>query len=71
MLLDLFIIGYTKKFAEKFFRIISENKIEIVAYIRLYNSTQLAGFSLQYFLKKICNCKLYSIKEVGIKSLAF
>ena len=61
IMLNLFTIGYTKKSAEKFFGIISENKIEIVADVRLYNSTQLAGFSksadLQYFLKKICNCK--------------
>ena len=32
---NLFTIGYTKKSAEKFFGIISENKIEIVADVRL------------------------------------
>lgn len=68
-MLNLFTIGYTKKSAEKFFRIISENKIEIVADVRLYNSTQLAGFSksvdLQYFLKKICNCNYIALKELA------
>jgi len=65
--LDLFTIGYTKKSAEKFFGIISENKIEIVADVRLYNSTQLAGFSkswdLKYFLKQICNCSYIEMQE--------
>jgi len=68
-MLNLFTIGYTKKSAEKFFGIISENKIEIVADVRLYNSTQLAGFSksadLQYFLKKICNCKYVALKRLA------
>lgn len=68
-MLNLFTIGYTKKSAEKFFGIISENKIEIVADVRLYNSTQLAGFSksadLQYFLKKICNCNYIALKQLA------
>ncbi len=68
-MLNLFTIGYTKKSAEKFFGIISENKIEIVADVRLYNSTQLAGFSksadLQYFLKKICNCNYIALKHLA------
>ena len=69
MRLELFTIGYTKKSAEKFFRIISDNKIEIVADVRLYNSTQLAGFSksadLQYFLKKICDCSYIALKQLA------
>ena len=69
MRLELFTIGYTKKSAEKFFRIINDNKIEIVADVRLYNSTQLAGFSksadLQYFLKKICGCSYIALKQLA------
>lgn len=68
-MLNLFTIGYTKKSAEKFFRIISKNKIEIVADVRLYNSTQLAGFSksadLQYFLKRICNCNYIALRQLA------
>ena len=68
-MLNLFTIGYTKKSAEKFFGIISENRIEIVADVRLYNSTQLAGFSksadLQYFLKRICNCNYIALKQLA------
>lgn len=67
--MNLFTIGYTKKSAEKFFEIISDNKIEIVADVRLYNSTQLAGFSksadLQYFLKRICNCSYIALKQLA------
>lgn len=67
--MNLFTIGYTKKSAEKFFGIISDSKIEIVADVRLYNSTQLAGFSksadLQYFLKKICNCNYIALKRLA------
>lgn len=47
----------------------SDNKIEIVADVRLYNSTQLAGFSksvdLQYFLKKICSCNYIALKQLA------
>ena len=67
--MELFTIGYTKKSAEKFFEIMSDNKIEIVADVRLYNSTQLAGFSksvdLQYFLKKICGCNYIALKQLA------
>lgn len=67
--MELFTIGYTKKSAEKSFGIISENKIEIVADVRLYNSTQLAGFGksadLQYFLKKICNCNYVALRQLA------
>lgn len=66
---NLFTIGYTKKSAEKFFEIIIENKIEIVADVRLYNSTQLAGFGksadLQYFLKRICNCNYIALRQLA------
>lgn len=67
--MELFTIGYTKKSAEKFFGIITDNKIEIVADVRLYNSTQLARFSksadLQYFLKKICGCNYIALKQLA------
>lgn len=67
--MELFTIGHTKKSAEKFFEIMSDNKIEIVADVRLYNSTQLAGFSksvdLQYFLKKICGCNYIALKQLA------
>jgi len=58
--MTVFTIGYTKKTAEKFFGLIDANGIDLLIDIRLYNSTQLSGFSksrdLEYFLVKICNC---------------
>ena len=67
--MNLFTIGYTKKSAEEFFGIINDNKIEIIADVRLYNSTQLAGYcksaDLQYFLKKICNCNYIALRELA------
>ena len=67
--MDLFTIGYAKKSAEKFFNIISSNGIEIVADVRLYNSTQSAGFcrrvDLRYGLKKICDCNYIELKNLA------
>jgi uncharacterized protein (DUF488 family) len=58
--MNLYTIGFTQKSAEKFFSLISQNNIDLVLDVRLWNSTQLAGFSkggdLRYFLKTICNC---------------
>lgn len=65
--MNIFTIGYTKKSAQTFFELINENKIDVVIDIRLYNSTQLAGFSkskdLKYFLKKICECEYIAAPE--------
>ena len=58
--MQLFTIGYTKKFAKTFFEMINANHIDVLIDVRLYNSSQLAGFSksrdLEYFLGQICNC---------------
>ena len=59
-IMEIFTIGYTQKSANEFFSLILENNIEILLDIRLYNSSQLAGYTksrdLQYFLKQICDC---------------
>lgn len=58
--MNLYTMGFTQKSAQQFFKLISDNKIELLLDIRLNNSSQLAGFSkgsdLEYFLKVICNC---------------
>lgn len=50
-------------------------KIEIIADVRLYNSTQLAGFSksadLKYFLEKICGCDYIALKRLAPNSSLF
>lgn len=57
----LYTIGFTQKSAEEFFETIKYRSIEMLVDVRLFNSTQLAGFAkkkdLEYFLKAICNCK--------------
>lgn len=56
----LYTIGFTKKKAEQFFRIIQNAGIEKIIDVRLNNVSQLAGFAkrddLKYFLRTICNC---------------
>ncbi|MBR1487151.1 MAG: DUF488 domain-containing protein [Synergistaceae bacterium] len=57
----LYTIGFTQKSAEKFFETLRFKKVQILIDVRLFNSTQLAGFTkkndLKYFLKTICNCE--------------
>jgi uncharacterized protein (DUF488 family) len=64
---QVFTIGYTKKSAREFFGLIKANKIDVLIDVRLYNNTQLAGFSksrdLEYFLAELCNCKYVWAKE--------
>lgn len=50
----LFTIGFTKKSAREFFELLQANSIELLADIRLNNTSQLAGFTkkndFEYFL---------------------
>jgi len=49
-----------KKSAQMFFERLKAVKIDVLLDVRLYNTSQLAGYSkcgdLQYFLDKICDC---------------
>ncbi|MCD6501585.1 DUF488 domain-containing protein [bacterium] len=53
----IYTIGFTKKTAREFFGILEANSIELVADIRLNNTSQLAGFTkgrdLAYFLRLV------------------
>lgn len=55
--LKLFTIGFTKKSAKEFFRLLIQNGVKRIIDVRLNNKSQLAGFTksedLQYFLKTI------------------
>lgn len=57
----IYTIGFTQKSAREFFEAIKYHGVQILVDVRLFNSTQLAGFAkkkdLEYFLDKICNCK--------------
>lgn len=54
----LFTIGFTKKPAEKFFRLLQNSGANMLVDVRLNNISQLAGFAkrddLIYFLREIC-----------------
>ena len=56
----IYTIGFTQKSAETFFETLRKLYVKILIDVRLFNSTQLAGFAkkndLKYFLKAICNC---------------
>jgi len=56
-MVKLYSIGFTKKSAETFFDLLSENKITKIVDTRINNSSQLSGFAkgrdLQFFAKSI------------------
>lgn len=64
----LYTIGFTKKSAQRFFSLLKDNGVTLVADIRLNNRSQLAGFAkardLPYFLS------LHGIKYVHWVDLA-
>ncbi len=53
--MNIFTIGFAQKSAEKFFTLLTDNKVKKLIDIRLNNKSQLAGFAnakhLPYFLK--------------------
>ena len=57
----LFTIGFTKKSAEQFFRMLEESGVKRIIDIRLNPHGQLSGFSKQddlvYFLDRLNGCK--------------
>lgn len=55
--MKIYTIGFTKKTAKEFFKLLQDNDIDQLVDIRLNNTSQLAGFTkrkdLEYFLKEI------------------
>ena len=74
-MMHIFTIGYTKKSAQEFFELIKTNRIDVLIDVRLYNSTQLAGFSksrdLQYFLQELCGCGYVWAKQFAPSAKLF
>jgi len=56
-MINIYTIGFTKKSAERFFYLLTSNKVERIIDARLNNSSQLSGFAkatdLKYFAKEI------------------
>lgn len=57
--MKLYTIGFTKKSAEKFFKLLTDNGVTQLVDTRINNSSQLSGFAkasdLQYFARQIGN----------------
>ncbi|MGE5401617.1 MAG: DUF488 family protein, partial [Ignavibacteriales bacterium] len=67
--IKIFTIGFTKKNAEKFFNLLTDNKVKRVIDIRLNNTSQLAGYAkaedLKYFLKAIAGIEYTYLTELA------
>ena len=59
----IFTIGFTKLTAEEFFTCLEQNRVKRIVDVRLYNSSQLLGFSkypdIEYFLRKIAGIEYF------------
>jgi uncharacterized protein (DUF488 family) len=55
----VYTIGFTKKSAEKFFRLVQTSNTKRLVDVRLNNVSQLAGFAkrddLKFFLREVCD----------------
>lgn len=70
----IYTIGFTKKSAEIFFEILELYQISEIIDVRLYNNTQLSGFSkgndLRFFLKRISSIEYrHDLKFTPTKEL--
>jgi len=67
--MELYTIGFTQKTAEQFFGLIRDNRIGLLADVRLNNASQLAGFTkgrdLAFFLREICGCAYAHCAELA------
>ena len=67
--IKLFTVGYTKKNAEEFFRLLENAGVKKVVDIRLNNTSQLAGFAkkndLRFFLKRVAGIDYVHMPESG------
>ena len=67
--MKLFTVGFTKKNAEQFFKLLKQPGLVRLVDIRLNNVSQLAGFTkrddLQYFLREICNLDYVHLKNLA------
>jgi len=61
--MSVFTIGFTKKSAEKFFRLLASNSVRLLVDVRLHNVSQLAGFAkrddLKFFLRELCQTEYH------------
>lgn len=67
--MKVFTIGFTKKPAEKFFRLLKDAGARRVIDVRLNNVSQLSGFAkrndLAYFLRQLCDAGYRHLPELA------
>jgi uncharacterized protein (DUF488 family) len=65
----LYTIGFTKKSAERFFSLLREHGVKLLADIRLHPGGQLAGFAkqddLRYFLRALAACDYVHLPQLA------
>ena len=68
-MMKIYTIGFTKKPASKFFKLLKDNRIERIIDIRLRPGGQLSGFAkqedLRYFLRELIGCDYLHIPELA------
>lgn len=67
--MTIYTIGFTKKSAEEFFRILGNTCARHLVDIRLNNTSQLAGFTkrddLRYFLRELLAIEYHEVQELA------
>jgi len=67
--MTIYTIGYGGKNAEDFFQTLTDAGVKTLLDVRLYNTSQLAGFTkrddLKFFLKTLCQCEYRHLKELA------
>jgi len=67
--LTIYTIGFTKKSAEEFFKILGNTRARHLLDIRLKNTSQLAGFTkrddLRYFLRELLDIEYHEVQELA------
>jgi len=62
-MIELYTIGFTKKNAQKFFNLLSSNKVEKIIDTRVNNTSQLSGYAkaddLKFFAKEIADISYF------------
>jgi uncharacterized protein (DUF488 family) len=67
--MKLYTVGFTKKSAEKFFRLLRDHDVNCLIDIRIHPDSQLSGFAkgddLAYFLRQLVSCEYYHLVELA------
>lgn len=67
--MNTYTIGFTKKSAEIFFKLLREHHVKRIVDVRLHNASQLSGFAkrddLRFFLREICSADYVHVEDLA------